>query len=94
MCTRRERGAPPKSRPATETYDRVPRSSYGQYRSTPMHDAAQEGYVDVVRYLCEQGAEINRYDKVRQDLGSSPAHMRPSVPARPTGSSALLLRLL
>ena len=32
---------------------------------TPLHKAAHEGHVDVVRYLVEQGADINIKDWVR-----------------------------
>ena len=32
---------------------------------TPLHKAAHEGHVDVVRYLVEQGADINIKDGVR-----------------------------
>ena len=36
---------------------------YSLHQRTPLHWAVNEGHVDVVRYLVEQGANINFKDK-------------------------------
>ena len=36
---------------------------YSPHQSTPLFWAAYEGHVDIVRYLVEQGADINIKDK-------------------------------
>ena len=35
---------------------------YSPHQSTPLHKAANEGHVHIVRYLVEQGADINIKD--------------------------------
>ena len=32
---------------------------HSPHQHTPLHDAAHKGHVDIVRYLVEQGANIN-----------------------------------
>ena len=36
---------------------------HSPHQSTPLHEAARKGHVDIVRYLVEQGADINIKDE-------------------------------
>ena len=36
---------------------------YSPHQWTPLHEAARKGHVDIVRYLVEQGADINIKDE-------------------------------
>ena len=40
---------------------------YSSHQYTPLHKAAYEGHVDIVRYFVEQDAHIN----IKDDLGVS-----------------------
>ena len=37
---------------------------YSPHQFTPLHSAAEEGHVDIVRYLVDKGADLNVKDEI------------------------------
>ena len=62
-----------------------------QWSKTALHKAAEEGHVDVVKYLVENGADVNATDKVRMMCAIS--QMRISVAIIISTQTQILLKI-
>lgn len=51
--------------------EKVPGDIHADDGLTPLHIAAQEGHFDILKYLVEQGADVN---KIHKATGSTPLH--------------------